>query len=44
MIGVDINNSRITVDSAEIDQMFGILEETGQLLKSKFIEENKEHF
>jgi len=32
MIGLDMSNSRI--DAAEIDQMFGILEETGQLLKS----------
>lgn len=32
MTAVETNNSRI--DSAEIDQMFDILEETGQILKS----------
>ena len=34
----------LTTEAAEIDQMFGIMEETGQLLKSKFIKENQQMF
>lgn len=34
----------LTTEAAEIDQMFGIMEETGQLLKNKFIQENKQMF